>query len=667
MFDEAIPAGSQGWRAPAQQPYVERPERREKALDALAAGGQAWLVEASAAARARRLRRILPLVERHGPAFRGLGPTDLPAAIRRAAIDLRRAGDFRDEAVAQAFALIRELSDRILGKRHYDVQLLGAFAMTKGMLAQMATGEGKTLTATLVAGVAGLAGVPIHVVTVNDYLAKRDAELMEPLYDALGLSVGVVVSGQDLAERQAAYAKDIVYCTNKELAFDYLRDRMVLGQSPGDLTLKAETLHDAAPRLRQLRLRGLHFALIDEADSVLIDEARTPLIISGPAPSIMDRDTVSRALQLAASLEAGADYTLSTEERRVTLTERGSLRVADFAQTLSRDWRGAVSREELARQALTAVKLFNRDEHYVVADGKVKIVDEYTGRLMPDRFWSDGLHQMIEYKEGCDLSERRATIARMTYQRFFRRYRRLCGMSGTLQSIERELWKVYRVPVVAIPTNKPVLRVQRPDVVLDTDESKWRGIVERVSHIHQTGAPVLIGARSVAASLEASAHLDAAGLAHMVLNATQNEWEASIIAQAGQRGRITIATNMAGRGTDIHLGEGVQALGGLHVIMTERHEARRIDQQLGGRSGRQGEPGSFEAILSLEDRLLEGATPLLTLATKLLRGRAGAWLARRASRLTQRRAERLHARMRADLLKSDEWQMKTLAFSGKSE
>ncbi len=667
MSDDASRERFANWRPPMQQPYVERPERREDALDALAAEGQAWLIEASARARARRLRKILPLVARYEQSFRGLAPADLPPTIRHAAIELRKAAEFDDEAVARAFALIRELSDRVLGKRHYDVQILGAFAMVKGMLAEMATGEGKTLTATLVAGVAGLAGVPIHIVTVNDYLARRDAELMQPLYAALGLTVGIVAAGQDLLERRQAYSQDIVYCTNKELAFDYLRDRMVLGQSPGDLTLKVEALHDKTPRLGQLRLRGLHFALVDEADSVLIDEARTPLIISGPAATVMDRDTVSRALELAASLEAEADYFVSKEERRVYLTARGSLRVADFAATLSANWRGAVSREELARQALTALRLFNRDEHYVVADGKVKIVDEYTGRLMPDRFWSDGLHQMIEFKEGCDLSERRATIARMTYQRFFRRYRRLSGMSGTLRAVQRELWSVYRIPVVAIPTRKPVVRVQRPDIVVHTNALKWRHILQRVSEIHATGAPVLIGTRSVAVSLEASAHLNAADLPHTVLNATQNEREAQIIAQAGERGRITIATNIAGRGTDIHLGEGVRELGGLHVIMTERHDALRIDQQLAGRSGRQGEPGSFEAILSMEDRLLEGSSTLLNLAAKFLRGRARDWLARRASRLSQRSAERLHARMRAELLKSDQWRMQTLAFSGKPE
>jgi preprotein translocase subunit SecA len=552
--------------------------------------------------------------------------------------------------------------------RHFDVQVIGAFAMIKGMLAEMATSEGKTLTATLVAGAAGLAGVPIHIVTVNDYLAGRDAELMGPLYASLGLSVGIVVGGQNAAERRAAYACDITYCTNKELAFDYLRDRLVLGQSAGDLTLKMESLHSPSPRSQQLRLRGLHFALVDEADSVLVDEARTPLIISGAAETAIDADTVASALELAAGLEAGADFIVSNEERRIHLTVAGQARVAAFAQVLGGHWRSVVSREELARQALSAIHLFNRGEHYVVTDDKVQIVDEYTGRIMPDRLWSDGLHQMIEHKEGCVLSTRRSTIARITYQRFFRRYRRLAGMSGTLQPVAAELWRVYRLPVVTIPTAKPIRRIHRPDVVAATDEEKWRVIVARVASLHERGVPILIGTRSVASSERASAELHAAGLPHTVLNATQDRREAEIVAEAGERGRITVATNMAGRGTDIHLADGVGDLGGLHVIMTERHDARRIDLQLAGRAGRQGDPGSFEAILSLEDALMDTDSGVaLSGIAKAANRFLGDWAGREASNYAQRRAERLHARMRADLLRSDQWQMKTLAFSGKPE
>jgi preprotein translocase subunit SecA len=668
VSDSAIQGAGPRLELPRQRIYAEAPERRETALEGIVVAAQSRLIAAAARRRAGKLNRILPLVERHAAEFRELAMERFPAVVREIAIELRRNPDFPDAATARAFALVRELSDRILGMRHFDVQIVGAFAMIKGMLAEMATSEGKTLTATLVAGAAGLAGVPIHIVTVNDYLARRDAELMGPLYASLGLSVGVVVGGQGAAERQAAYACDITYCTNKELAFDYLRDRMVLGQTAGDLPLKMETLHSRSPRSRQLRLRGLHFALVDEADSVLVDEARTPLIISGAADAAIDAATVAGALELAAGLDAGADFIVSTEERRIHLTLAGQARVAAFAQALAGHWRSVVSREELARQALAAIHLFNRGTHYVVTDDKVRIVDEYTGRIMPDRLWSDGLHQMIEHKEGCALSTRRATMARITYQRFFRRYRRLAGMSGTLQPVAAELWRVYRLPVVTIPTAKPVRRIHRPDVVVATDLEKWRVIVARVAGLHEQGAPILIGTRSVASSERASAELGAAGLPHTVLNAIQDQREAEIVAQAGERGRITVATNMAGRGTDIHLGDGVSDLGGLHVIMTERHDARRIDLQLAGRAGRQGEPGSFEAILSLEDALMDTESGLaLSGIAKAASRFLGVWAGREASNYAQWRAERLHARMRADLLRSDQWQMKTLAFSGKPE
>jgi preprotein translocase subunit SecA len=653
---------------PRQHIYAERPERRESALDAIVTTAEAAFVAATSRARSRRLSRIVPLVESHAETFRALPMEDLRASVREIASALRRTPDFPDLATARAFALIRELSDRILGQRHFDVQIIGAFAMIKGMLAEMATGEGKTLTATLVAGTAGLAGVPVHVITVNDYLVQRDAKLMGPLYRELGLSVGVVIAGQTAQQRQDAYACDITYCTNKELTFDYLRDRMLLGQSPGNLTLKMEAISSASPRSRQLRLRGLHFALIDEADSVLIDEARTPLIISGLAESDIDAAAVTSALELAETLEDGVDYFLALEERRVFLTAHGQQRVSDLAKGLPRPWNSVITREELAREALAAIHLFRRGEQYVVADGKVQIVDEYTGRVMPDRFWSDGLHQMIEHKEGCAQSQRRTTIARITYQRFFRRYRRIAGMSGTLQPVAGELWRVYRQPVVSIPTAKPVQRIHHPAIVADTDAAKWKLIIDRVRTLHQRGAPVLIGTRSVVASERASTELQAAGLPHTVLNAEQDKLEAEIVANAGEQGRITVATNMAGRGTDIHLGEGVEALGGLHVIMTECHDARRIDLQLAGRAGRQGQPGSFEAILSLEDALLDfpSGRALARLA-KSIPGRRGDAIGRFVSRYAQWRAEQLHARMRVDLLRSDQWQTKTLAISGKPE
>ncbi|HLH94454.1 MAG TPA: prepilin peptidase [Xanthobacteraceae bacterium] len=648
--------------------YPERIERAPQPLDFLTEIVGAEIAARASARRVRALSRIVSLVEEHTDAFRALALDDFPPAVREVALALRRAGDLPDREVARAFALIRELSARVLGKRHFGVQMMGAFAMLKGWLAEMATGEGKTLTATLTAGTAALAGFPVHVVTVNDYLARRDAEQMGPLYRQLGLTVGVVLQGQSAEERRAAYRCDITYCTNKELAFDYLRDRILLGQADGDLTLKLEAMHSEAPRARALRLRGLHFAIVDEADSVLIDEARTPLIISGLVESTFDADTIAAALELARELAHGQDYFISLEERRVFLTASGQSRIAAFGTARGGAWRSVVAREELARQALSALHLFKPGEQYVVSDGKVKIVDEYTGRIMPDRQWSDGLHQMIEHKEGCALSARRATIARITYQRFFRRYRRLSGMSGTLRPVARELWRVYRLPVASIPTHRPIKRRHLPDEVVATEAEKWRAILARVTELHQKGVPVLIGTRSVAASERAGAALTAAGLPHTVLNATQDKHEADIIALAGGRGRITVATNMAGRGTDIHIDEDALKLGGLHVIMTERHDARRIDDQLAGRSGRQGEPGCFQAILSLEDPLMDFEIgPILSrLAAPALR-RWGPSVGRIMLRMAQRRAEWLHARMRADLLQSDRSQSKTLAFSGRPE
>ena len=668
MSELAIESSPRKLGLPRQRLYSEKAEKRETALDALAVSAAAAFVATGARRRVDRLKRILPLVNAHEQEFQALQAQDIEAEVRAVAAALRRGSEMPDETVGRAFALIRELADRILGQRHFDVQLVGAFAMVKGMLAEMATGEGKTLTATLVAGTVGLAGIPVHVVTVNDYLAQRDAELMAPLYAKLGLSVGIVISGQNQQERRDAYACDITYCTNKELAFDYLRDRMVLGQSAGDITLKMEMLANKAPRTGQLRLRGLHFALIDEADSVLVDEARTPLIISGTAESDINADAIASALDLAATLEDGADYILAHEERRVALTAQGQERVAAFAAGRGAPWRSVITREELARQALSALHLFRKGEEYVVVDEKVQIVDEYTGRVMPDRFWSDGLHQMIEHKEGCAQSQRRTTIARITYQRFFRRYRRLAGMSGTLQPVARELWRVYRLPVVSVPTAKPVRRIHRPDVVVKTDAEKWRLILGRVKELHARGVPVLIGTRSVAASERASAELRAAGMSHTVLNAEQDRHEAEVVAQAGHRDCITVATNMAGRGTDIHLAKGVEELGGLHVIMTERHDAKRIDLQLAGRSGRQGQPGCFEAILSLEDALMDFPVGnALSHVANATGGTLGRGIAHFASRYAQRRAERLHARMRMDLLRSDQWQNKTLAISGKRE
>jgi preprotein translocase subunit SecA len=655
-------------RPPQPILYAERADKKKSPLDDYAAKAVAYLKVAASSHRARRLAGIERKVAAFDDEMRALSDEELRARGRQIAVALKRQTGFPEQVVAESFAVIREISGRLSGRRHYGVQMVGAYALLRGYLAEMATGEGKTLTAALGAATAALAGLPVHVVTVNDYLAARDAELTKPIYDWLGLSVGVVVAGQSVDQRRAAYACDITYCTNKELAFDYLRDRIILGQNGGNLRLKLERLQGRMPRADQLRLRGLHFAIVDEADSVLVDEARTPLVISGEAKGEISTTTAKEALDLAGLLESGKHYVLVAAQKRIVLTPEGRETIAAFADERGQEWRGVVVREELARQALSALHLFHRGEQYLVRDGKVQIIDEHTGRVMPDRAWSDGQHQIIEVKEGCTPSARRTTIARMTYQRFFRRYAHLSGMTGTGRQVAREFWQVYRLPVVTIPTHRPRQRIDLKDRVLANDAEKWRLVTERVKQLNAQGIPILLGTRSVASSVTASERLSAAGLQHLVLNAAQDGVEAGIVALAGERGRITVATNMAGRGTDIHIADDIEKMGGLHVIMVERHEARRIDDQLAGRSGRQGQKGCFQAILSLDDPLMEFAASGLfkdfcRVAQPVLGETVARWLLRHA----QRRAERIHAGMRRDLLKSDENQTRTLAFTGRPE
>jgi preprotein translocase subunit SecA len=649
--------------------YAEKPDAPRETLDRIANDMVGHVVVAVASRRARGLADFAAEVDTLGDEFAALDQTGLDARRREIATALRKRPGFPHDLMVQSFALIRELSFRLSGRRHYGVQLMGAYAMVRGNLAEMSTGEGKTLTAALAAGAVAMAGMPVHVVTVNDYLAERDAEITRPILEALGLTVGVIIGGMSADDRRIAYGCDVTYCTNKELAFDYLRDRIVLGQRDGNLRLKIDGLRGGTSRLGDLRMRGLHFAIVDEADSVLVDEARTPLIISGQADGQVTATTATEALALADALEEGEDYTIILDEKRILLTEAGRARIAEFAEEHdAASWRGVVVREEMARQALSARHLFVRDEQYLVRDGKVQIIDEHTGRAMPDRAWSDGLHQMIEVKEGCEPSARRTTIARMTYQRFFRRYLYLSGMSGTARQVAHELWSVYKLPVVRIPTHRPIQRIHMQDRVLPTTEQKWDAAMARISELHEMGVPILLGTRSVASSEEAARRLAEAGLPYSVINAAQDAEEAAVVAIAGEAGRITVATNMAGRGTDIKLADGVEELGGLHVLMVDRHEARRIDDQLAGRSGRQGQKGCFQAILSLEDPLLDfPLAPLARNVDVVVRPFVGEAFARWLLRYAQRRAERIHAKMRADVLKTDAMQSKVLAFTGRSE
>jgi preprotein translocase subunit SecA len=594
--------------------------------------------------------------------------------IRDRVPELRRrlySEGLEEELVAHVFAVAREIADRLLKMRPFDVQLLGGRVMLEGKVAEMETGEGKTLTATLPACAAALAGIPVHIVTVNDFLVMRDAAWMGPLYKFLGLSVGTITEGMSPEARRSAYACDITYCTNKQLVFDYLKDRLMLGQEARHLHLQIEGLHAEYPRTSRLLLRGLCFVIVDEADSVLVDEARTPLIISNVGDTAHEKQIYGEAVGMARQLISGADFSIRPRDREVDLTERGKRRAAELAEPFGGIWIGPRRREELIRRALSALYLFQRDKQYLVRNDKVQIVDEYTGRVMADRSWERGLHQMIEAKEGCPISGQQETLARISYQRFFRRYLRIAGMTGTAREVARELWSVYRLSVVTIPTNRPVRRLHLPDEVYVTAQAKWAAIVESLRRLHAEGRPVLVGTRSVSASEHLSELLKAADLPHQVLNARQDQEEAEIIAKAGSRGRITVATNMAGRGTDIRLGPEVAALGGLHVLATERHDARRIDRQLFGRGGRQGDLGSFQAIVSLEDEIVHEVFrgqaarlgKLVQRSDKLLPG----WLGTPLVTLAQRIAERQHARTRRELLRIDDHLSDLLAFTGRPE
>ena len=646
--------------------YPQREDVRESWLDRTAAGVVGF-VRQRASGRSAGHQAFLRRVEDEGRGLAALGN----AEIRSSVPELRRrlySEGLKEELVARVFAVVREAAGRLLKMRPYDVQLVGGRVMLEGRIAEMETGEGKTLTATLPACAAALAGIPVHIVTVNDFLVMRDAAWMKPLYAFLGLTVGTITEGMTPEARRAAYACDIAYCTNKQLAFDYLKDRLMLGQESRTLHLQIEGLHAEYPRTRRLLLRGLCFVIVDEADSVLVDEARTPLIISSVGDAAEERRIYGEAIAVARELASGLDFSIRPREREVDLTERGRRRAAELAEPYGGLWIGPRRREELVRRALCALYLFQRDKQYLVRAGKVQIVDEYTGRVMADRSWERGLHQMIEAKEGCQISGRQETLARISYQRFFRRYLRIAGMTGTGREVARELWSVYRLPVVSIPTNRPVQRRRLPDEVHLRADDKWHAIVASLRRLHEQGRPVLVGTRSVAASEHLSGLLTAAVLPHQVLNARQDQEEAKVIAAAGERGRITVATNMAGRGTDIRLAPGVAELGGLHVLATERHDARRIDRQLFGRGGRQGDPGSFQAIVSLEDEIVQSFFGgYAARFARLMERWFPAWLGRALVAVAQRAAERHHARVRRELLRVDDHLSDLLAFTGRPE
>ena len=535
----------------------------------------------------RYLRSLRPRVRKINalePAMQELTDEQLPEKLAEIREAVQSGARTLDDVLCEVFAIVREASSRVMGMRHYDVQLIGGMVLHAGKISEMKTGEGKTLVATLAVVLNALAGKGVHVVTVNDYLARRDSEWMGRLYNFLGLSVGVIVHGLDDEQRKAAYACDITYGTNNEFGFDYLRDNM---------KFYAE----------QLVQRGHHFAIVDEVDSILIDEARTPLIISGASDESTElynaMDMVVRQLQ------ANEHYTIDEKAKTAMLTDAG---VAFCEQMLNIENLfdpGSISFQHHILQSLKAHHCFKRDVDYIVSnDGKVVIVDEFTGRLMAGRRYSDGLHQALEAKEHVKIEAENQTLASITFQNYFRMYDKLAGMTGTAQTEAVEFDQIYNLETITIPTNKPMIRKDMPDLIYRTQREKYLAIVEAIKELHASGQPVLVGTISIETSELLSSLLKRERVPHAVLNAKHHAEEAAIVAQAGQRGHVTIATNMAGRGTDIVLGEGVKELGGLHILGTERHESRRIDNQLRGRSGRQGDPGSSRFYLSLEDNLM---------------------------------------------------------------
>ena len=610
--------------------------------------------------------------------------------LREASGELRevfRLNRDRPSDIERAFALVREVAARQIGERPFLVQIAGAFALESGCVAEMATGEGKTLTATMPAAIAGWRGHGCHIITVNDYLAQRDAEWMGAIYRFCGLSVAYIQQPMPAADRRNAYLADITYCTNKEVTADFLRDRLTLGRIRGlssallsqiagssicDFRLpiancksQIENRKSAMERVVQ---RGLNFAIVDEADSVLVDEAITPLIIAGPAPNPEQAEAFRQAAYVAAELTREVDYRVNRRYREVEITHQGRARLAELT-TGHGFWQGQRRREEITTKALIAKELYSRDKHYVVDGRKVVIVDDFTGRLMPDRTWRDGLHQAIEAKERLEITPPKDTFARISFQRFFRLYRKLSGMTGTAREAAAEFWQIYNLPVVTIPTNRPCVRKELADIVLATKTAKWERIVSETQRIHEAKRPVLIGTRSVRDSEHLSSLLKAQNLEHQVLNAIRHREEAQIVAGAGKAGRITVATNMAGRGTDIKLGRTVSELGGLHVIAGERNESARIDRQLFGRCARQGDPGSAQAIVSLEDEFVSRYTKNLAAYLKRRHTNSSDGVCSAATRavfrLAQLRAEKLALRQRKAVMRADHWLEEYLSFAGR--
>jgi preprotein translocase subunit SecA len=621
-----------------------------------------------------RLRRIAKKVEARADEFAAMSDRQLRDYLRECKISFRRSPEQPDHELVPALAALCEAMFRQTQMRPYRVQIMGAVGLYRGWLIEMATGEGKTLVATLSAVLGGWTRRPCHVITVNDYLAKRDAETFHHFYKFCGVSVGYVIGALQPNDRRIAYGRDVTYTTSKEILADFLRDRLQLGplQDSRRRHIRGVQWGRGLRVSERLVMRGLHTAIIDEADSVLIDEAVTPLIISRQGTDRPVYEAYSAAGKLADQLEEGTHYTVDQRYKEIELTKAGKDLAREKNPRVSGLWQAQARWEELIEQALQSRRFFILDQQYVIHDDKVVIVDEYTGRMMPMRTWRDGLHQAIEVKEGLEPSNPSQTLSRLSFQQFFRFFSKLSGMTGTAAESSTEFWQIYELPVVRIPTNRPCVRKQFRDRVFASSEDKWSAVVDRVQRLHELGAPVLIGTRSVAASEELAKLLDEQGLEYNLLNAVRHAEEARMIAEAGKKGKITIATNMAGRGTDILIDKEVKELGGLQLLATERHESGRIDRQLFGRSGRQGAPGTACAFVALDDDLFlrfawgRAARAVLRSILRLRVPLAGVFvslLVRQCQVVAQRQA----ARQRRAVHQTDNWLSEALSFAAGAE
>ena len=665
----SLAADSKSWRAEANLRKIrELPDGLDAWYDA--AGGFIM----------RRIPKKYLLMKRAAAVlkldcmFCDLSEEDLKKEVKKYK-EIFMTGRENTRIVNEAFAVVREVCWRVKKMKPYQVQVAGGLAIELGVIAEMATGEGKTLTATMPGVIAGWRGKGCHVMTTNSYLAQRDAEEMGPVYEYCGLTVSYLEDTMQPEERKAAYLADITYCTNKDVAADFLRDQMALGHgNNGTSELLKKISGISQSKAAETVLRGLECAIVDEADSVLIDDGVTPLLISGENPDKEEQSKIYvQARDMAKLFHEKQHYNVDMRYKEILLTKEGEKLLKHESQKLGGIWTGEVRSYELLNQALTVKHFFIRDKQYILDEGKVVIVDEATGRLMPDRFWRSGVHQAVEAKEEVEINADKDTFARISFQKFFRLYKKLSGMTGTGKEAVREFWFYYHLSVIPIPTNRKCLRKQANDRVYINENSKWKAVLREVKKMHVAQRPILIGTASIKDSHIISELLQDEGIEHKVLNAIHHAREAEIVSDAGGLGKVTVATNMAGRGTDIKIPDDAKKAGGLHVIATERFESFRIDRQLYGRSSRQGDPGSAVAMVSLDDQLIKQFGGFLRIFLKTtmvffsIRGRILFPGIRLMLWKSQRKSVKSGRIMRKGVLKSDNWLEQTLGFTGKSE